>query len=172
MHSMPESMILTCRTSSNMLCCTQGHRVQLDLSKLDSFRVFPGQVLALRGTNPTGGCLIARQLLPLQLPPRAPSPSSHLQNITRDAGDDAPCKPEHTLCRAGMQIKSMQGFACYCADAAGLQPSKHSRQRLAICYVAMWESVWSVIEQACCYAISSATLSKLWSQSFFAAPNR
>ena len=48
----------------------QGHRVKLDLSHLDSFRVFPGQVIAVRGVNPSGGCLIASRVLPpAPLPP-------------------------------------------------------------------------------------------------------
>ncbi len=41
-----------------------GQRVRLDVSKLPAFRLFPGQVVALRGTNPSGLCIVATQLLP------------------------------------------------------------------------------------------------------------
>ena len=41
-----------------------GQRVRLDVSKLPALRLFPGQVLALRGTNPSGLCVVASQLLP------------------------------------------------------------------------------------------------------------
>jgi DNA polymerase alpha subunit B len=43
---------------------SQGARVRLDVSKCPSFRLFPGQVVALRGTNPSGHCVVASQLLP------------------------------------------------------------------------------------------------------------
>ena len=43
---------------------SQGARVRLDVTKCQSFRLFPGQVVALHGTNPSGHCLVATQLLP------------------------------------------------------------------------------------------------------------
>ncbi|KAK9805391.1 hypothetical protein WJX73_010376 [Symbiochloris irregularis] len=56
---------------------SQGHRVQLDLSHLEEYRAFPGQVLPVRGVNPTGGCLIARQLVAPKLLPRATPASTN-----------------------------------------------------------------------------------------------
>ena len=42
---------------------SQGARVRLDVGKCPSFRLFPGQVVALRGTNPSGHCVVASQVL-------------------------------------------------------------------------------------------------------------
>lgn len=41
-----------------------GQRVRLDVSRLAAFRLFPGQVVALHGTNPSGLCIVASQMLP------------------------------------------------------------------------------------------------------------
>lgn len=48
---------------------SQGNRIRLDLSKCASYRVFPGQVVVVKGTNPSGFCVVASEVLPgLPLP--------------------------------------------------------------------------------------------------------
>ena len=55
----PQSLLLEgSQRSSN------GARVRLDVSKCPGYRLFPGQVVALRGTNPSGHCIVASQVLP------------------------------------------------------------------------------------------------------------
>ncbi|XP_011086737.1 DNA polymerase alpha subunit B [Sesamum indicum] len=40
-----------------------GQRVRLDLQKLNQFSIFPGQVVAVEGHNPSGHCLIASKII-------------------------------------------------------------------------------------------------------------
>jgi DNA polymerase alpha subunit B len=42
---------------------SEGNRVRLELRDLPSFALFPGQVVAVEGANPSGFCLIARRLV-------------------------------------------------------------------------------------------------------------
>ncbi|KAK9866007.1 hypothetical protein WJX84_007828 [Apatococcus fuscideae] len=56
-----------------------GQRTHLDLSRLPSYRVFPGQVVAIYGMNPSGGCIIALELhssLPSLPPPSLRTPDT------------------------------------------------------------------------------------------------
>ncbi|XP_034700051.1 DNA polymerase alpha subunit B [Vitis riparia] len=49
-----------------------GQRVRLDLSKLNQFSIFPGQVVGIEGHNPSGHCLIASKILD-SIPVSAPT---------------------------------------------------------------------------------------------------
>ncbi|KAK1365684.1 DNA polymerase alpha subunit B [Heracleum sosnowskyi] len=40
-----------------------GQRVRLDLQKLSQFSIFPGQVIGIKGHNPSGHCLIASEII-------------------------------------------------------------------------------------------------------------
>ncbi|ATY60022.1 DNA polymerase alpha primase associated subunit [Cordyceps militaris] len=50
-----------------------GFRVPLNLEALPAWSVFPGQILALRGSNATGNEFVVQELLPLPLLPNAAS---------------------------------------------------------------------------------------------------
>lgn len=63
-----------------------GARVRLDVSRLPSFRLFPGQVVALRGTNPSGHCVVAAQLLPGLAAPPARTPLAELSGFASATG--------------------------------------------------------------------------------------
>ncbi len=63
-----------------------GARVRLDVSRLPSFRLFPGQVVALRGTNPSGHCVVAAQLLPGLAAPPARTPLAELAAFASATG--------------------------------------------------------------------------------------
>jgi len=52
-----------------------GAVLPLDLSKLESFSLFPGQIVGLECTNPNGSRLQVSALHPEPLPPLAPSPT-------------------------------------------------------------------------------------------------
>lgn len=65
----------------------QGHRVRLDLSKLQSFRVFPGQVVAVEGVNPNGDRLIAMRMIHSQATARPQQLESRLE--APESGDES-----------------------------------------------------------------------------------
>lgn len=48
--------------------------VQLDLSSIHSYSLFPGQVLAVEGTNPIGEILFAQRIFTEAYAPPAPAP--------------------------------------------------------------------------------------------------
>ncbi|KAK9825396.1 hypothetical protein WJX81_000373 [Elliptochloris bilobata] len=68
------------------LAASQGHRVRLDLAQLPDFRVFPGQVVGVRGRNPTGECLVAAQLIAALPRPLSRSPVADLERYARATG--------------------------------------------------------------------------------------
>lgn len=66
-HLNPKSIMLegSIRTS-------HGARVRLDLSACPEYRLFPGQILIVKGTNPSGFCVVASDILS-----GMPLPTSH-----------------------------------------------------------------------------------------------
>lgn len=61
-----------------------GHKVKLNFSKLasqgKSYTLFPGQILGIKGTNPTGKCIEVSEILE---PPSPPIPTSTLNEISQ-----------------------------------------------------------------------------------------
>jgi DNA polymerase alpha subunit B len=53
-----------------------GARAALDLSLVQAARLFPGQIAAVRGFNPTGGRIVARRVVTHAPPPPAASASA------------------------------------------------------------------------------------------------
>ena len=65
----------------------QGQRVHLDLSKLPSYRLFPGQIVAVKGVNPNGKELMVQDIVNSVLPApdaisSAPAPAAQLESGT------------------------------------------------------------------------------------------
>ncbi|EFN58390.1 hypothetical protein CHLNCDRAFT_10114, partial [Chlorella variabilis] len=58
---------------------SQGARARLDVSHCPTNRLFPGQVVAMLGTNPSGHCIVASQLLPGAA--AAPLPCTSLEQL-------------------------------------------------------------------------------------------
>jgi len=54
----------------------QGERVALDVSKLESYRLFPGQVVAVQGVNPTAKKVIAGKIISQLVPKHSASVKS------------------------------------------------------------------------------------------------
>lgn len=54
----PQSVLLEGSVGS-----AAGARVRLDLSACPDFRLFPGQIVAVKGTNPSGFCIVASEVL-------------------------------------------------------------------------------------------------------------
>ena len=77
----PQSLLLEGSVRSS-----GGARVRLDVSRLPSFRLFPGQVVALRGTNPSGFCVVASHLLPGLAAPPAATPLPDLARYAAATG--------------------------------------------------------------------------------------
>lgn len=57
----------------------QGNRVGLDLSKLESYRLFPGQVIAAQGVNPAGQSFTATKIITFARLPSLGRPHHHNQ---------------------------------------------------------------------------------------------
>ncbi|KAL4552225.1 hypothetical protein Ndes2526B_g06451 [Nannochloris sp. 'desiccata'] len=55
----PQSVVL--EGSSSL---SNGARVKVDLSGCKDYRLFPGQVACIKGTNPSGFCIVASEVLP------------------------------------------------------------------------------------------------------------
>ena len=70
---------------------SHGARVRVDLSGCAEFRLYPGQVVCVKGTNPSGFCLVASEVLP-GLPLKMPSSSStSVQGAVEEGGGDLSC---------------------------------------------------------------------------------
>jgi DNA polymerase alpha subunit B len=66
----PQSVVL--EGSSGL---SNGARVKVDLSGCKDYRLFPGQVACIKGTNPSGFCIVASEVLP-GLPLESNSPTA------------------------------------------------------------------------------------------------
>ncbi|GBG78101.1 hypothetical protein CBR_g26038 [Chara braunii] len=61
----PRSVLLEGNGDSEQ---SNGHRVKVDLREIDSFSIFPGQIVGIEGRNPSGHCLVASRIIQ-SLPP-------------------------------------------------------------------------------------------------------
>ncbi|XP_010531637.1 PREDICTED: DNA polymerase alpha subunit B isoform X2 [Tarenaya hassleriana] len=66
---------------------TSGRRVQLDLSRIDQFSIFPGQIVGVEGQNPSGHCFIASKLVdsvPLAVAADTDLPPAKKQTVEKE----------------------------------------------------------------------------------------
>ncbi|KAG4202013.1 hypothetical protein ERO13_A05G311350v2 [Gossypium hirsutum] len=66
---------------------SRGQRVRLELNKLSHFSVFPGQIVGIKGHNPSGHCLIASELVdsvPLSIAADADLPPTKKQALDEE----------------------------------------------------------------------------------------
>ncbi|WIA13462.1 hypothetical protein OEZ85_007042 [Tetradesmus obliquus] len=63
---------------------SEGARAALDLSQLSSYRLFPGQVVAVKGVSPNGSRILAKHIW-THLPPPCPRASSTAPGAAADA---------------------------------------------------------------------------------------
>lgn len=54
----PQSLVL-----EGSIACSRGARVKLDIQSCETYRLFPGQVVAVIGRNPTGFCIVAQEII-------------------------------------------------------------------------------------------------------------
>ena len=81
----PQSLLLEGSQRSSA-----GARVRLDVSKAAAgYRLFPGQVVAVRGTNPSGHCVVAAQVQPGHALPLPATPLDRLAEFARGGGGGA-----------------------------------------------------------------------------------
>ena len=93
------------------MCIPQGNSVRLDVSKLDAFRLFPGQVVAVEGTNPSGHCIIASRLVTLLPQPMPTSPPTQLASMGESlCQQHSPCISPVASIRSGSLV-GMRGNA-------------------------------------------------------------
>ncbi|KAJ5946810.1 hypothetical protein N7454_003649 [Penicillium verhagenii] len=95
-----------------------GRRVPLKVDSVPGLSFFPGQIVALRGINPSGDYFTVKEILPIPLLPPAASPAVTLDNINQrlegsgnlplnimvaagpyTADDNLDYEPLHELCR-------------------------------------------------------------------------
>ncbi|CAK7896493.1 DNA polymerase alpha subunit B [[Candida] anglica] len=82
-----------------------GQRVPLDLSHIDSYSLFPGQIVCLRGKNPTGRAFIVEELVDIPELGAAVTPASELKEHQENLADSSlkllitagPYSNQHTL---------------------------------------------------------------------------
>ncbi|KAL3154503.1 hypothetical protein ABBQ32_013965 [Trebouxia sp. C0010 RCD-2024] len=70
---------------------SNGMRTRLDLSKLDSFKIFPGQVVVVKGSNPAGACIVAHQLYSSIPAPMPESSFDQLKQAAEASGEQGLC---------------------------------------------------------------------------------
>lgn len=75
----------------------QGRRAKLDMSHIPELRMFPGQIIALRGINPSGDCIIASALLPPSPLPSVCSTAAQLQDHADATGVPSPAEPRYQI---------------------------------------------------------------------------
>lgn len=54
----PQSLVL-----EGSIACSRGARVKLDIQSCEGYRLFPGQIVAVIGKNPTGFCIVAQEVV-------------------------------------------------------------------------------------------------------------
>lgn len=64
-----------------------GTQVRLDVSRLGSYSLFPGQIVALKGTNPSGSSFIVSEILTPPALPLAMLPRGEEQDFTKKRGE-------------------------------------------------------------------------------------
>lgn len=81
-----------------------GQRVRLDLQKLSQFSIFPGQVIGIKGNNPSGHCLIASEII--DYVPLSFSAEDNSQHAKKQALDQEfnPTEPSHMLSELSLII--------------------------------------------------------------------
>ena len=86
-----------------------GARVRLELQRLPHHSLFPGQCVLVRGTNPSGFCMVADALVTgVTLPHPAPAALPHDLTIVAAAGP--------FTCAGDIQYEPMQELLGYCAS--------------------------------------------------------
>ena len=58
------------------MATSNGMRVRLELRDVSAFSLFPGQIVCVTGSNPSGHCLVAKTIVAATTPPCAKSPAS------------------------------------------------------------------------------------------------
>ncbi|DBB04040.1 TPA: DNA polymerase alpha subunit B [Trebouxia sp. C0004] len=65
---------------------SNGMRTKLDLSKLEGFKLFPGQVAVVRGINPSGACIVAHQMYTAVPKPVVQTSLDQMQHFAQATG--------------------------------------------------------------------------------------
>jgi DNA polymerase alpha subunit B len=83
-----------------------GRRVSLKVQPELSFRLFPGQIVALRGQNASGQDFVVSEMLSVPFLPDPRTPPADLEAVNERLGDTAESSPLNVVCASGP----------YCAD--------------------------------------------------------
>ena len=76
----PQSVML-----EGSIATSRGARVRLDLQACGDYRLFPGQVVAVVGKNPTGFCIVAQEIVPSMPFPDAVVKANRDAALSKDA---------------------------------------------------------------------------------------